>query len=242
MEMAISLILVAVIFTALFSLAALVPPVESQIPPSSGQQNQNSVMFELQEAKLKIARLESILDESMPSLNAKSQYIREAEKKIEDISVEIDNLTTALSKLQMAEIVSEQWIQIQQLEQAVQMAEMRTLKVKRQLRSSKCPFVKFIKNVFGNHLETLKGILHPYGSYSKADPNSYWDQALHHIQRTFASARQYHYELQKFVKHEIERNEFPAALANEEVVFLVASALIVFPILSVFMLLFSHLS
>ncbi|XP_016459707.1 uncharacterized protein LOC107783250 isoform X3 [Nicotiana tabacum] len=276
---------------------ALVPPVESQIPPSSGQQNQNSVMFELQEAKLKIARLESILDESMPSLNAKSQYIREAEKKIEDISVEIDNLTTALSKLQhhssrintleekvrllwdvarknnfeihtlefkaqdgqkrlkvlasqvekMAEIVSEQWIQIQQLEQAVQMAEMRTLKVKRQLRSSKCPFVKFIKNVFGNHLETLKGILHPYGSYSKADPNSYWDQALHHIQRTFASARQYHYELittqlQKFVKHEIERNEFPAALANEEVVFLVASALIVFPILSVFMLLFSHLS
>ncbi|XP_009613466.1 uncharacterized protein [Nicotiana tomentosiformis] len=209
----------------------------------------------------------------MPSLNAKIQYIREAEKKIEDISVEIDNLTTALSKLQhhssrintleekvrllwdvarknnfeihtlefkaqdgqkrlevlasqvekMAEIVSEQWIQIQQLEQAVQMAEMRTLKVKRQLRSSKCPFVKFIKNVFGHHLETLKGILHPYGSYSKADPNSYWDQALHPIQRTFASARQYHYELQKFVKHEIERNGFPVALANEEVVFLVRS-------------------
>lgn len=44
---------------------------------------------------------ESILDESMPSLNAKIQYIREAEKKIEDISVEIDNLTTALSKLQV---------------------------------------------------------------------------------------------------------------------------------------------
>lgn len=55
--MAISLMLVAAIFSALFSLAALVPPVESQIPPSSGQQNQNSVRYELQEAKLKIARL-----------------------------------------------------------------------------------------------------------------------------------------------------------------------------------------
>ncbi|XP_059291396.1 uncharacterized protein LOC132044876 [Lycium ferocissimum] len=238
------------------------------------------------------AVLESILDEGIPNLNAKSQYIRETEKKIEEISIEIDNLTTALSKLQhhssrisaleeevqllwdaarknnfeihklefkaqdaekrlevltsqvekMAEIVSEKWIQIQRLEQAVQMAEVRTLKVKRQLRFSKCPFVKFIKNLFGHQLETLKGILHPYGSYSMADPNSYWSQALHHLRRTFSSARQYHYELQSFVKQEIERNEFPAALANEEVVFLVASVLIVFPILSVFMLLFSYFS
>ncbi|KAK4347188.1 hypothetical protein RND71_033527 [Anisodus tanguticus] len=286
MEMAISLIFVAATFTALIIWTAAV---ES---PSSGEQNQNSVIYELQEAKIKIARLESVLDEIMPNLNAKSQDIRETEKKIEDINKEIDNLTTALSKLQhhssrinaleeevqllwdtarknnfeihklefkaqdaekrlevltsqvekMADIVSEKWIQIQRLEQAVQMAEIRTLKVKKQLRFSTCPFVKFIKNLFGHHLETLKGILHSYGSYSAADPNSYWAQALNHLWRTFSSARQYHYELQRFVKQLIERNEFPAALANEEVVFLVASALIVFPILSVFMLLFSHFS
>ncbi|XP_006364300.1 uncharacterized protein [Solanum tuberosum] len=293
MEMTIFIILFAATFTALItSTVALVPPVESQIPPSSGQQNQNSVIYELQEAKIKIARLESILDESMPNLNAKIQYIRETEKKIEDISVEIDNLTTALSELQhhssrisaleeevqllwdaarknnfeihklefkaqdaenrlevltsqvekMAEVISEKWIQIQRLEQAVQMAEMRTQKVKRQVTFSKCPFVKFIKNIFGHHLETLKGILHPYGSYSEADPNSYWAQALHHLRGAFSSAKQYHYKLQRFVKQEIERNEFPTALANEEVVFLVASALIVFPVLSAFMFLFSHLS
>lgn len=101
MEMTIFIILFTAPFTALTaSTAALVPPDESQIPSSSGQQNQNSVIYELQEAKIKIARLESILDESMPNLNAKIQYIRETEKKIEDISVEIDNLTTALSKLQ----------------------------------------------------------------------------------------------------------------------------------------------
>lgn len=289
--MAISLILLASTFTALSSLivstAALVPPVESQIPPSSDNQNQNSVIYELQEAKIKIARLESILDESMPNLNAKSLYIRETEKKIEDISIEIDNLTAALSKLQhhssrinaleeevqllweaarknnfeihklefkaqdaekrlevltsqiekMAEIVSEKWIQIQRLEQAVQMAEMRTLKVKRQPWFSKCPFVKFIKNLFARYLETLKGILHRYGSYTAAVPNSYWDQALHHVRGIFLSAKQYHYELQRFVKQ-----KFPAALANEEVVFLVASALIVFPILCAFMFLFSHFS
>lgn len=293
MEMTIFVILVAATFTALIaSAAAIVPPVESQISPSSGQQNQNSVIYELQEAKIKIARLESILDESMPNLNAKIQYIRETEKKIEDISIEIDNLTTTLSKLQhhssrisalekevqllwdaarknnfeihklefkaqdtekrlevltsqvkkMAEVISEKWIQIQQLEQAVQIAEMRTQKVKRQLTFSKCPFVKFIKNHFGRHLETLKGILYPYGSYGAAYPNTYWARALHHLQGAFSSAKQYHYKLQRFVKQEIERNEFPAVLANEEVVFLVASALIVFPILSAFMFLFSHLS
>lgn len=293
MERTIFVILLAASFTDLIaSTAALVPPVESQIPPSSGQQNRSSVMYELQKAKIKVARLESILDESMPNLNAKMQYIRETEKKIEDINIEIDNLSAALSKLQhhssrisaleeevqllwdaarknnfeihkleikaqdadkrlevltsevekMAEVISEKWIQIQRLEQAVQMAEMRTQKVKRQVTFSKCPFVKFIKNLFGRHLKTLKGILHPYGSYSSADPNSYWAQALHHLQGAFSSAKNYHYKLQRFVKQEIERNEFPAVLANEEVVFLVASALIVFPILSAFMFLFSHLS
>lgn len=58
MEMTIFVILVAATFTALIaSAAAIVPPVESQISPSSGQQNQNSVIYELQEAKIKIARL-----------------------------------------------------------------------------------------------------------------------------------------------------------------------------------------
>ncbi|MCD7450256.1 hypothetical protein HAX54_004701 [Datura stramonium] len=284
MEMAISLILLASTFTGLSSLivstADLAPAVESQIPPSSDHQNQNSLIYELQEAKIKIARLESILDESMPNLFAKSQYIRETEKKIEDISIEIDNLTAALSKLQYhssrinalqeevqllweaarknnfehklefkvldaekrlkvltsqiektAEIVSEKWIQIQRLEQAVQMAEMRTLKVKRQLTFNKCPFVKFIKNLFGRYLETLKGILHSYGSYGAADSNSYWDQALHHFWGIFSSAKQYHYE----------NNDMNFKRPNEEVVFLVASALMVFPILSAFMLLFSTL-
>ncbi|XP_016559816.1 uncharacterized protein LOC107859349 isoform X1 [Capsicum annuum] len=289
--MAIFLILAAATFTTLIaSTAAVVPPAESQIPALSSQQNENSVMYELEKAKIKIARLESILDERMTKLNAKIQYIRETEKKIEDISIEIDNLTTALSKLQhhssrinaleekvqllwdaarknnfeihelefkaqdaekrleiltsqvekMADIISEKWIQIRQLEQAVQMTEMRAPKVKRQLTFSKCPFVEFIKNLFGHHLETLKGILHPYGSYSAADPNSYWAQALHHLRGAFSSAKQYHYKLQRFVKQEMERNELPGALANEEVVFLVASALIVFPIYIAFTFLFSH--
>ncbi|CAN4078892.1 unnamed protein product [Withania somnifera] len=291
--MAILLVLLATTFTVVIaSTASLVPPapVESEIRGLSGQQNQNSVIYELQEAKIKVARLESILDERMPNLNAKTQYIRETEKKIEDISIEIDNLTTALSKLQhnssrinaleeevqllwdvarknnfeihtlefkahdaekrlevltsqvekMAEIITEKWIQIQRLEQAVQMTEMRTQKVKRQPMFCKCPFVKFIRNLIGHQLEKLKGILHPYGSYSVADPNSYWGQALHHLWGIFSSAKRYHYELQRFVKQEIERSEFPVTLANEEVVFLVASSLIVFPILSAFVFLFSH--
>ncbi|KAL3522331.1 hypothetical protein ACH5RR_015165 [Cinchona calisaya] len=81
---------------------------------------------------------------------------------------------------QMADIVSEQWIQIRQLEQAVQMTQVRTLKV-RQLKNERCPFVK----------------------------------------------------LQGYIKQSMLRNEFTAVLANEEVVFFVASALITFPLLSI---------
>ncbi|KAF3635425.1 hypothetical protein FXO37_25998 [Capsicum annuum] len=56
--MAIFLILAAATFTTLIaSTAAVVPPAESQIPALSSQQNENSVMYELEKAKIKIARL-----------------------------------------------------------------------------------------------------------------------------------------------------------------------------------------
>ncbi|RZC65301.1 hypothetical protein C5167_008986 [Papaver somniferum] len=56
------------------------------------------------------------------------------------------------------------------------------------------------------------------------------------------SLKEYHHQLQRFVKHEMERNEFTATIANQEVVFFLASALVTFPILTAWMLLASQFS
>uniref|UniRef100_A0A2P2L322 Uncharacterized protein n=1 Tax=Rhizophora mucronata TaxID=61149 RepID=A0A2P2L322_RHIMU len=42
----------------------------------------------------------------------------------------------------------------------------------------------------------------------------------------------FYLQLQAFVRQEMERHEFTASLAHQELVFFVASALIVFPVLS----------
>ncbi|PIN08590.1 hypothetical protein CDL12_18830 [Handroanthus impetiginosus] len=293
--MAISLILVPAIFASLFvSLTvsdALISPVEYQTPSfCSDQANQNSLACEVEEAKLKIARLESILEDRIGEINAKIQYFGDCERKIEELTTEIDRLKTALSgfeqdysganlKLsaleeeirllwatsrknnfeiyaleskaldaegrlkeitsqveQMSEIVSEQWIQIQQLEQAVYMAEIRTAKVKRELWR-RCPFVKFVTTLYDDFLKTLKRILEPYvlGNSMLAFCKS---RAL----QAFASAKYYHHQLQGFIRHAMKSHELTAPLAHEEVVFFVTSALVVLPIMTACMLLLSQFS
>ncbi|KAI3466698.1 hypothetical protein Pfo_023361 [Paulownia fortunei] len=294
--MAISLILLPAIFAFLcVSLTvseALISPNDYQTPSSCADQwNQKSFACEVEEAKLKIARLESILEERIGELNAKTQYFRDCEKKIEELTTEIDRLKTASSSFghdysraiqklsaleeevrllwaasrknnfeiyaleykaldaerrlkeitsqvgEMAEIVSEQWIQIQQLEQAVHMAEMRTSKVRKELWR-RCPFVKFFVTLFSDCLKTLKGILDPYVPSEGSMLVFCKSQAL----QTFAAAKHYHHQLQGFIRHAMKSNELTAALAHEEVVFFVASALVAFPIMTACMLLLSQFS
>ncbi|XP_062095778.1 uncharacterized protein LOC133801549 [Humulus lupulus] len=126
----------------------------------------------------------------------------------------------------MADIVTEQWIQIQQLEQALHIAERRTLKARRSLIYSRCSFLRFINKLLGGHLQNGLDVLDPYILQSK---------------RVFAVAKEYHHELQRFIKHEMEKNKFTAALANWELVFFMASALVTFPIFSAWVLLSSRL-
>ncbi|PON37888.1 hypothetical protein PanWU01x14_317090 [Parasponia andersonii] len=107
----------------------------------------------------------------------------------------------------MADIVTEQWIQIQRLEQALQ-------------------FTEFINKLFGDHLQNVHGVLDPY---------------ILQFKRGFVVAKEYHHELQRFIKREMEKYAFTAALANWELVFFMASALITFPILSAWILLSSNM-
>ncbi|KAK4421205.1 hypothetical protein Salat_2071000 [Sesamum alatum] len=276
--MAISFTLLPEIFVCLFAALtvsnALIPSIDYRTP-SACSGDHNSLACEVEEAKFKIARLESILEERIEEINAKIRHFGECEKKIEELTMEIDRLKTTLSSIEhdysranetlsaleeevrllwaasrknnfeihrlehkaldaerrlkeislqvgeRTEIVSEQWIQIQQLEQALHMAEKRTSKIRKELWR-RCPFVKFCTSLFADCLQMLKRILDPYVSGDGPVVGFCKSQAL----QTFEVARHYHHQLQGFIKHAMKSNELTAALAHEEVVFFVASALL----------------
>ncbi|KAI8567766.1 hypothetical protein RHMOL_Rhmol02G0147200 [Rhododendron molle] len=122
-----------------------------------------------------------------------------------------NNMNLVASQVEtMAAIVTEQWIQIRQLEQALHNAEVQALTVKRLPTRS-----KFLKK--------LKGILDSSLFHKESPLGSYACQALHQLEKISSAAKKYHHELQGFIKQEMEKNEFTAALANKEVVFFVVS-------------------
>ncbi|KAL6542814.1 hypothetical protein OROHE_010334 [Orobanche hederae] len=294
--MAIPLILFSTIIASSFvSITVsenLVYPINYQtLSFCSDQSSHNSLARQVEEANLKLARLESILDDRTAEVDSKTRHLRDCEKKIEELTAEIDRLKTAVSSFEhdysranlrlsaleeevrllwaasrkhnfeihalkykaldaesrlkevtsqveeMNEIVSEQCIQIQQLEQALHMAEKRTSKIRNELWG-RCPFVKFFVTLFSDRLETLKGIPDPYVSRDGTMLVFFKSQALH----TFRAARHYHHKLQGFIRHAMQNNELTAAFAHQEVVFFVASALVAFPLMSACMLFLSQFS
>uniref|UniRef100_A0A166EZL1 Uncharacterized protein n=1 Tax=Daucus carota subsp. sativus TaxID=79200 RepID=A0A166EZL1_DAUCS len=140
------------------------------------------------------------------------------ELKAQDAEERLDTVASKAQK--MADIVTEQWIQVQRLEQALQMAQ-------------------FFNNLFGGHFEKLMRVLDPNLYENWSAPDSYLSQVTHQLKRIFAAAKYHHHQLQGYIKKEMEGNEFTAAFANNEVVFVIASALITFPILSAWMFLTS---
>ncbi|KAJ6402121.1 hypothetical protein OIU84_014243 [Salix udensis] len=140
---------------------------------------------------------------------------REAEDRLEMITSQAEK---------MEDIVSERWIQIQHFEQALQLKEMR-LKAQRQARPPRWTFL----NVFQL----------PFCEESAL--RAYVSQTFSWLKRFYSTVKESHHELQVFVKQEMERHEFTACLANKEIVFFMASALIIFPVLSAWILLSSQL-
>ncbi|KAB1201084.1 hypothetical protein CJ030_MR0G005140 [Morella rubra] len=155
---------------------------------------------------------------------------QDAEERLEKITSQVGN---------MADFVTEQWIQIQRLEQALEITQRRA---RRQVASTRCTFLKFINNLFGNHRQKVFEVLDPYLFGKGSTLSSYISQALHQSERLFITARKYHHQLQGLIKQEMERNEFTTTLANSELVFILASALITFPIMGAWLLLSSQFS
>ncbi|OVA00332.1 hypothetical protein BVC80_1183g19 [Macleaya cordata] len=211
--------------------------------------NTNPLICEIQEMKLKISRLESILEESMGSLNTKIHNLEEKEKLIEKMDDKIDFLQTELinlkkdstyavervnaleeevrllwaasrknnfdlhsleSKVQDTEInlevvasevekigsiVTEQWIQIRQLDQALQVTEMRILRVQSKTGSTRCTFLKFIKDFSVLHHPKLHRVLDLVFVGKKSFLGSYMSQALYQFKRIVSAAQRYHHEV-----------------------------------------------
>ncbi|XP_076893656.1 uncharacterized protein LOC143545702 [Bidens hawaiensis] len=208
---------------------------------------------EIREAELKIVTLESVLEESISIVDSKNMYIKETENLVKKLTNESDHLQSVLltmkndsnerlngleeevrilwgtarrnnfelhsleSKAQdvekrleviksrvemMSEIVNQQWIQIQHLEQALLIAQKGSEEI-----VSRCSFLKFLKRAFVNKCPEI-------------------------LEATWSKIKQNHHQLQGFVKKEMQKGKYTAALANKEVVFFLASALITFPALS----------
>nr|XP_048321643.1 uncharacterized protein LOC107425100 isoform X4 [Ziziphus jujuba var. spinosa] len=126
-----------------------------------------------------------------------------------------DRLETVSSRVEkMSDIVTEQWMEIQRLEQALHITQTRALRARRQISYSRCSFLKFINQLSGDHLQKVHGILDPYIFWKGSTFNSYFSQGLHQLKKVFDVTKKYHHKLQRFIKKEMEKNEFTASLAN----------------------------
>ncbi|XP_076911523.1 uncharacterized protein LOC143569523 [Bidens hawaiensis] len=220
-----------------------------------------NLIDEIREAELKIVTLESVLEESISIVDSKNIHIKETEILVKKLTAESDHLQSvsltmkndsnetlngleeevrllwgtarrnnfelhsleskaqdAESRLEviksrvemLAEIVNQQWIQIQHLEQALVIAQKGSEEI-----VSRCFFLKFFKRGFFIKCPEI-------------------------LEATWSKIKQNHHQLQGFVKKEMQKGKYTAALANKEVVFFLASALITFPALSLGVFLLSN--
>ncbi|WVY93403.1 hypothetical protein V8G54_032491 [Vigna mungo] len=155
-------------------------------------------------------------------LKSKAQ---ETEERLEEVTSKVEKMDA---------IVNEQWIQVQHLEQALHITKMRTLRARRLTSVTRCTFLKFF-NILLDDLRTLYSYV--FGERTAA--SSFISQAMDKLKRCFALTKMYHHQLQGYIKDQMEKNELTASLANDELVFFLASALIIFPLMSAWMLLSS---
>ncbi|XP_068657852.1 uncharacterized protein [Aristolochia californica] len=161
------------------------------------------------------------------------------EAKVHDAEEKLEKLASQI--LQEANIINEQWIQIQHLEQALQMSKVcqwiRTSKACEEVKYAKCAFLKFIKDFYGPYLQKLINFLDSnLGKESIWPP--YLSQSSSQLRIIMSAVQKYHHQLQSSVKRLMEKNKVTSAMANEELIFFMASVLITFPFMTLWHFLF----
>ncbi|XP_023542864.1 uncharacterized protein LOC111802657 [Cucurbita pepo subsp. pepo] len=157
----------------------------------------------------------------------------EAEEKLEEVTSQVEK---------MSNIVSEQWIHIRHLEQALEITKINALKVRQQVALTRCTFLKLVNTRFINQLQKALQTLN-YHLFSKVPTlSSMVTGAIQYFQGVYEEAKKYHHELQRLIKQEMERRDYAAYLVNREVIFFLASAIVTFPIFGAWMFLSSWFS
>ncbi|KAK9131894.1 hypothetical protein Scep_011422 [Stephania cephalantha] len=187
--------------------------------------------------KKKMKLIEDMTDkvEVLWATSRKNNFdIHVLESKLQDASVRLKAFTSQVEK--MTNIATELWIQIRHLEQALQITEKRILKARRRRIYA---FLEVIKESFGSHLSRIILVL-DRGLFVEESPlRTYLSQALDQFKVILSSTKSYHHKLQEFIKQKMEGNELTAPLANQEVVFFLASAAVTFPTLMAMKFLFA---
>ncbi|XP_039144236.1 uncharacterized protein LOC120281611 isoform X3 [Dioscorea cayenensis subsp. rotundata] len=188
----------------------------------------------------------SSLEEEVRLLWAESRGnnfdIHMLESKVIDAVKNLEAVASAVDKLD--NLVTEQWIQIQQLEQALQMAKINVAKVHKKSASKFQIKGKNIKD------KISEGIFYPFQEVVGL-PDSFWlgnpvsssliSQLLDLVRRIMSTTKNFHYELQYFVKHVMETNDFTVSFANREVIFFLASAIFILPLINAWVFFWSLL-
>lgn len=175
------------------------------------------------------------VEEMITALEAEAQElevgVRKNEKELQLLRIRTEDaenwVKLRASEVEtMSKIVPELWFHVQKLEQACEVIERRTAQLRKHIRNHRCSFFKFINNLPGGQCQKMV--------------SAYMSKAASQLRRSFSAVKKYHHQLQGFIRQEMERNELTAVLADEELIFFLASAVIVFPIMLAFIWLSSH--
>ncbi|XP_078431500.1 myosin heavy chain-like protein isoform X1 [Wolffia australiana] len=141
--------------------------------------------------------------------------IQNLESKAYDGEKKLNYVSSQVQK--MKDIITEQWIQIRQLEQALL-----TLKIRlsRAEAKSNPTFMSVLRqyNLPNKVISRTESLLFRINSKLRGYPS-----------RLFQVIKTRHHELQGWVRCAMKKNGITASLAHQEIVFILASALLVFP-------------
>lgn len=183
-------------------------------------------------AETRIKALEEEVQLLWAALRKNNFDLHILKSKAEDSEKSLEEVTSRVEK--MSGIVTEQWIQVQHLEQALHIAKMRAVKAQWQVSLKRCTFLKFINNLY-HDLRAVESFV--FGERPIVGP--FISKAIDNLKRCYSMTKKYHHQLQGSIKDLMKRNELTASLANDELVFFLVSALITFPLMSAWMLLSS---
>ncbi|XP_078431502.1 myosin heavy chain-like protein isoform X3 [Wolffia australiana] len=202
-------------FTMLFmGFVFLLSPIWS-LPDSTSSPVTADGYSELEQLQQMISRLELLLQKNVEDLKSRLNH-QEKYMKNKEMSSK-GHVSPDSHHPTMKDIITEQWIQIRQLEQALL-----TLKIRlsRAEAKSNPTFMSVLRqyNLPNKVISRTESLLFRINSKLRGYPS-----------RLFQVIKTRHHELQGWVRCAMKKNGITASLAHQEIVFILASALLVFP-------------